>query len=153
MEDGQEAFDVRRYCCQNPRCVAHGSFDAGNLTTSGYVDKAKAIRLLLCRTCGKRFSSRKGTVFFRAHLPPEQVVDILNHVQEGCGMRQTGRLTHHKEDTVIRYARKAGAHAKALHGRLVAFSPEHPRGAVRREVGVRLQEAPALLRPDGPERP
>lgn len=142
-----EGFDLRRHCCQNPRCVAYGAFDAGNLATSGYVDKGKAIRLLLCRTCGKRFSSRKGTVFFRAHLPPEQVVDILNHVQEGCGMRQTGRLTGHKEDTVIRYARRAGVHARALHERLVAFSPEHSGGAVRREVVVRLQETPAL-RPD-----
>jgi hypothetical protein len=144
-----EDLDLRRYCCQNPRCVAYGSFDAGNLTTSGWVDKGKSIRLLLCKTCGKRFSSRKGTVFFRAHLPPEEVANILDHVQDGCGMRQTGRLTHHKEDTVIRYARKAGRHAEALHGRLVAFSPQDPGGAVRREVVVRLQETPSL-RPDEP---
>lgn len=149
MEDEQEGFDVRRYCCQNERCVAYGSVGAGNLTTSGWVDKGKTIRLILCKTCGKRFSSRKGTVFFRSHLPPGEVVNILNHVQEGCGMRQTGRLTHHKEDTVIRYARRAGAHAKALHEKLVAFSPADAGSAVRREVVVRLQEATAL-RPDGP---
>ena len=149
MDDDDPGFDLRRCCCQNTSCVAYGSFDAGNLTTSGYVDKHKTIRLLLCKTCGKRFSSRKGTVFFRARMPSAEVVNILNHVQEGCGMRQTGRLTGHKEDTVIRYARKAGQHAKALHERVVAFSPEHAGGAVRREVVVRLQETPAL-RPDEP---
>ena len=66
-----EGFDLRRHCCQNPRCVAYGSFGAGNLTTSGYVDRGKAIRLLLCRTCGKRFSSRKGTarLYLAARAP------------------------------------------------------------------------------------
>jgi transposase-like protein len=145
-------FDLRPYCCQNPRCVAHGSFDAGNLTTSGFIDRGKTIRQLLCRTCGKRFTCRKGTVFYRSRLPPGEVVDVLRHVQDGCGMRQTGRLTGHKEDTVIRYARKAGAHARLLHERLVPLSPSDPGGAVRREVGVRRQETPPL-RPDGPERP
>jgi hypothetical protein len=147
-----DEFDVRRYCCQNPRCVAHGAFAAGNLTTSGYVDRAKRIRQLLCRTCGRRFSSRKGTVFYRARLPEAEVVDVLNHVQDGCGMRQTGRLTGHKEDTVIRYAKLAGAHARLLHERLVPLSPSDPGGPVRREVVVRRQETQAL-RPGGPQGP
>ena len=124
MED--QELDLGGHCCHNPRCVAYGAFGAGNLTTAGYVDRAKTIRQLLCRTCGTRFSSRKGTVFYRAHLPPAEVVNVLNHVQDGCGMRQTGRLTGHKEDTVIRYARLAGDHARLLHERLVTFSPAHP---------------------------
>lgn len=123
MED--RTLDLGGYCCHNPRCVAYGSLGAGNLTTAGYVDKAKAIRQLLCRTCGKRFSSRRGTVFCRSHLPPQEVVNVLNHVQDGCGMRQTGRLTGHKEDTVIRYAKLGGRHAELLHERLVTFSPAH----------------------------
>ena len=126
MEDHRSRFDLERYCCQNPRCVAYGSLGAGNLTTSGYVDRARSIRQLLCRTCGRRFSCRKGTVFYRAHLPPSEVVNVLNHVQDGCGMRQTGRLTGHKEDTVIRYAKLAGRHAEVLHQRLVPLSPSDP---------------------------
>ena len=124
-------LDLSQFCCQNPRCIAYGASSAGNLTTSGFVDKAKTIRLLRCKTCHRRFTSRKGTVFYRSHLPPDEVVNILNHVTEGCGMRQTGRLTHHKEDTVIRYARKAGAHARLLHQKRVAFSPQYPGTAVR----------------------
>ena len=135
MED--RAFDLSRFCCQNQRCVAYGSIGAGNLTTAGYVDKAKAVRQLKCRTCGQRFSARKGTVVYRAHLPEREVVNVLNHVGEGCGMRQAGRLTGHKEDTVIRYARLAGAHARQLHDRLVAFSPADHGVAARREVVVR----------------
>ena len=115
--------DLSLFCCQNERCVAYGARGAGNLRFAGRIGKHKDIRLLQCRTCGKRFSQRKGTVFYRSHTPAQKVCSILEHVAEGCGMRQTGRLLRVKEDTVIRYARLAGAHADRLHAELVAFSP------------------------------
>jgi transposase-like protein len=118
--------DLSRFCCQNKRCVAYGSKGAGNLRVVDYIGKDKNIRLLRCKTCKKRFSERKGTVFFRSHLPVAKVVSILQHVQDGCGMRQTGRLEKTKEDTVIRLARLAGKHGKSLHEELLAFSPSHP---------------------------
>lgn len=122
--------DLSHFCCQNDRCVAFGAYGAGNLYIRGRIGKHKQIRLLGCRTCGHRFSERKGTVFYRAHTPPEKIVAILEHVQEGCGMRQTGRLEKVKEDTVIRYARLAGRHAQKLHEQVVAFSPADPRAAI-----------------------
>ena len=115
--------DLSRYCCQNHRCVAYGTFGAGNLTICGRMGKRKHIRQLRCCVCKHRFSENRGTVFYRCRLPKEKVVSILQHVQEGVGMRQTGRLEHVKEDTVIRYARLAGEHAKRLHQKLVRFSP------------------------------
>ena len=118
--------DLSLFCCQNKRCVAYGNKGAGNVRVADHIGKHKDIRLLRCRTCKKRFSERKGTVFYRAHTPIEKVVSILEHVQESCGMRSTGRLLHVKEDTVIRYARLAGAHAQRLHEELLAFSPSDP---------------------------
>ncbi len=58
-------------------------------------------------------------------------------------MRKAGRLVGVKEDTVIRYARLAGGHVKALHDERVAFSPPDAPGEVRREVVVRWQEREA----------
>lgn len=118
--------DLSHFCCQNERCVAFGSYGAGNLYVRGHLGKQQNIRLLCCRTCGKRFSERKGTLFYRAPKPVEKVLAIVQHVQEGCGMRQTGRLEKIKEDTVIRYARLAGEHARKLHEQVVAFSPSDP---------------------------
>jgi transposase-like protein len=115
-----------RFCCQNERCVAYGSYGAGNLSVCDRIGKHHHIRLLYCKVCRKRFSERKGTVFYRAHTDAAKVVSILEHVQEGCGMRATGRLVGVKEDTVIRYVKLAGRHAERLHGRLVALSPSHP---------------------------
>jgi transposase-like protein len=138
--------DLASFCCQNSRCVAYGTRGAGNLRVCGHIGKHKNIRHLKCKTCGKRFSENKGTVFYRSHLPKQTVVGILEHVQEGCGMRATGRLVKVKEDTVIRLARLAGEHARTLHQELVAFSPSHPGTAVRREMGVCLQETGPLQR-------
>jgi len=117
---------LSQFCCQNPRCVACGARGAGNLTVCGRIGKQQRIRLLYCRTCKKRFSERKGTVFYRSHMPEDKIISILQHVQEGVGMRQTGRLMQVKEDTVIRYARRAGQHAQNLHRERVAFSPADP---------------------------
>lgn len=118
--------DLSGFCCQNERCVAYGSRGMGNLTVCGHLGKHQQIRLLYCKTCKKRFSERKGTVFYRSQLPLQKIVAILQHVQEGCGMRQTGRLEGVKDRTVIRYARRAGQHARQLHEQLVAFSPGDP---------------------------
>jgi LacI family transcriptional regulator len=115
--------DLSHFCCQNKRCVAYGARNAGNLVVCDHIGKGKDIRLLRCRTCRKRFSERKGTVFYRSHTPLPKVVSILQHVQDGCGMRQTGRLVKVKEDTVIRFAKLSGKHARNLHEQLVAFSP------------------------------
>ena len=138
--------DLSRFCCQNERCVAYGSCGAGNLSVCDHIGRHRHIRLLYCRVCKKRFSERKGTVFYRARTDPKTVVSILQHVQEGCGMRATGRLVGVKEETVIRYAKLAGRHAESLHGRLVALSPSDPRGAAGREVGVRRPQAATLRR-------
>jgi transposase-like protein len=136
--------DLGRFCCLNSKCAEHGKRAAGNLVVCGR--SGATYRLLRCQRCGGRFSERKGTVFFRSHLPGEKVVSILEHVSEGVGMRKTGRLERVKEDTVIRYARLAGAHAKTLHDELVAFSPGDAGGADGREVVLRPKKAKALRR-------
>jgi hypothetical protein len=118
--------DLSRFCCQNWCCVAFGTYGGGNLLVRERIGKRKHIRLLYCKTCKKRFSENKGTVFYRSRLGKDKIVSILRHVEEGNGMRPTGRLEHVKEDTVIRYARLAGKHADQLHRQLVAFSPSDP---------------------------
>src|SRR4051794_39033953 len=116
--------DLARFCCQNSRCPDFGRRDAGNLTVTGRLGKARQFRLLYCRTCRARFSERKGTPLYRAHLPEERVTSILEHINEGCGVRKTARLVKVHPDTVSRYGRAAGDHARAAHDELVAHTPE-----------------------------
>jgi transposase-like protein len=116
--------DLSLFCCLDSRCPDLGRRDAGNLTVTGRLGKFRQYRLLYCRSCGARFSERKGTPLYRAHLPEEKVTSILEHITEGCGVLKTARLVKVHPDTVSRYSRAAGEHARAAHDELVAHSPE-----------------------------
>jgi LacI family transcriptional regulator len=117
--------DLSAFCCQNTGCPDYGRRGRGNLTVCGRYGPHRR-RLLYCRTCKARFSERKGTPLFGARLPDATAAAVLEHVADGCGVRQTARLTGVSKDTVARYAERAGEHAGQLHDELVAFSPQHP---------------------------
>jgi IS1 family transposase len=116
--------DLAQFCCLNSQCPDFGRRDAGNLTLTGRLGKAKQYRLLYCRSCRVRFSERKGTPLYRAHLPEDKVLSILEHVHEGGGVRKTARLVKVHPDTVSRYSRAAGDHSRNAHDDLVAHSPQ-----------------------------
>jgi len=46
-----------------------------------------------------------------ARLSEEKAFAVLGHLNEGRGVRQTGRLLNVHRDTVMRYGRLAGQHA------------------------------------------
>lgn len=136
--------DLPRFCCQNPDCTLYGQRDSSNLSVCGRYGKHKQFRQLYCNACRARFSERKGTALYRCRLPDETAVAVFDHLAEGNGIRQTGRLVGVQPNTVVRLARAAGQHAHDAHDELVAFSPSDPRGPVRREVVLRCQEAKEL---------
>lgn len=123
--------DLTHFCCLNPACLDYGRRGGGNLRVHSRYGASHQYRILQCRSCGRRASERKGTPLFRSHLPEERAVSILEHLDEGCGVRQTGRLVKVHRDTVMRYGRLAGQHARDAHDELVAFSPGDPRAATR----------------------
>jgi LacI family transcriptional regulator len=123
--------DLSRFCRLNSDCSEYGKRGAGNLTVPHRYGPGKARRMLRCRACKARFSERKGTPLFDARLPTEKVESVPEHVAEGCGVRQTGRLRRVNPNTVARYSRIAGEHAKDVHDELVALSPPDDRGPVR----------------------
>ncbi|MGL4464133.1 MAG: transposase [Planctomycetia bacterium] len=128
--------DLGRFCCQNLKCPRYGERGGGNLTVCGRYGRQQR-RLLYCRSCKYRFSERKGTPLFGSKLPDDEAVDVLAHLADGCGVRQTARLTGANKNTVARFVVLAGAHARLLHDELVAFSPDDDQGPGRREVVVR----------------
>ncbi len=118
--------DLSHFCCLNSDCPEHGKRGAGNLKVTSRYGPGKTRRMLRCRACKSRFSERKGTPLFDSRLPPEKIQSVLEHIAEGCGVRQTGRLCQVNRGTVGRLSRLAGEHARELHDEVVAFSPEHP---------------------------
>src|SRR5215472_14352607 len=118
--------DLSRFCCQNHGCPDHGKRDAGNLTVCARYGKDKQRRMLYCRTCKARFSERKGTPLFGSQLTEEKALALFEHLAERNGVRATARLVKVNRNTVVRYSRLAGDHARQHHDELVALSPEHP---------------------------
>lgn len=92
----------------------------------GYSGRTRQIRMVFCRTCKRYFSERAGTVLEQARLRNDKITALLEHTREGCGIRGTSRLTGVATNTVMRYVRLAGGHARQLHDELVAFSPADP---------------------------
>jgi len=131
---------LNQLCCQNSRCVVYGQRGQGNLSACGWIDRKKTIRQIYCSACKTRFSERKGTPLYNSKLPADKVIALLDHVRDGCGVRQTGRLVGVSKNTANRFVWLAGEHARQLHDDLVALSPSHPGGPVRRKVGLRGQK-------------
>jgi hypothetical protein len=122
---------IDQLCCQNSECSDRLSRGQGNLIFRGWSGNGKRIRMVYCRSCKAHFSERKGTVLEQSRLPDATVLDVLNHIREGCGTRATSRMVGVDKNTVTRYVTLAGAHAESLHQELVAFSPSDPRGPSR----------------------
>jgi LacI family transcriptional regulator len=120
---GPTMDDLSRFCCLNSACPEYGRRDAGNLSVPHRYGPDRSRRMLRCRTCKARFSERKGTPLFDARLPAKKVESVLEHIAEGCGVLQTGRLCKVAPNTVARYGRLAGSHARAAHDELVGLSP------------------------------
>src|SRR3954467_14607938 len=143
--------DLSHFCCQNEQCPDYGKRGIGTLTVCARYGKDKQRRMLYCRSCKARFSERKGTPLFGSQLTEEKALSLFEHLAERTGVRATARLVKVNRNTVVRYARLAGGHARPLHAELWAFPPRHRGGPFRREVVVRFQEAGAL-RPRRPRR-
>ena len=118
--------DLKIFCCQNPECLDYGQRGLGNLRVCFRNGPNKDRRVLACRTCQHRFGERKGSALYRCKLPDDKALSVLQHLQESCGVRQTGRLVGVNKNTVIRLAVVAGQHAQEVHDEVVAFSPSDP---------------------------
>src|SRR5206468_696311 len=108
------------------QCPDHGRRGIGNLTVCARYGKDKRRRMLYCRSCKARFSERKGTPLFGSQLTEEKAVSIFEHLAERKGVRATARLVKVNRNTVVRYARLAGGHARQLHDELAACSRPDP---------------------------
>ncbi len=117
--------DLKKFCCLNPDCPDYGQRGRDNLRVCFRNGPNKQRRVLACRACQQRFSERKGTPLYRAKLPEEKAVSVLDHLRECCGIRQTSRLVGVHKNTVVRLAVLAGEHAQEFHDERVAFSPSN----------------------------
>jgi hypothetical protein len=143
--------DLSRFCRLNPDRPDHGERGAGNRTVTGRYGPGKSRRMLRCRTRRARFSERKGTPLFGAELAPEKVESVLEHVAEGCGVCQTGRLCKVNRNAALGVSRVSRAIDTAFVERQDATDRHRDarkaRKTYRFSKGWRFHEAVTYLTP------
>ncbi|MHC4916575.1 MAG: transposase, partial [Planctomycetota bacterium] len=98
--------------CANPKCPDHDVLGGNNLTTFGAGGTEGWIPVLKCRTCGERFSVRKGTVLENCQVPVAIAFEALDLLTTGFSGKQVCEETGLHWKTVARLTRKTRAFAR-----------------------------------------
>lgn len=103
------------FACPNEDCPHFNRFGAGNLSVCEHMGKDRHIRRLYCRSCGKRFSERQGSLLEHTKLPQETVVRIVKCLGHGCSVAATADICEVDPRTVELLLEKAGKRAADFH--------------------------------------
>ena len=110
--------DLKSLCCVNEECKDFGQKGRKNLKIRKTYGKDR-IRYLHCKSCGEEFSERKGTALFNSKIRESKAASIIDHLDSGCGVVATAKLTQAAKDTVSRLVRTTGRASKKLHNKMV----------------------------------
>lgn len=99
--------------CTNHACSVYGKTRQGNIVSNGtYPTKSGRVRKFICRSCGKIFNERTGTVFFDLRTSEEKVIPALKLLLRGMSVRGIAEVLGSKPDTVLSWLQRAAEHSK-----------------------------------------
>jgi IS1 family transposase/transposase-like protein len=98
----------------NAECQYFAHPGQGNLTIRKVYGQ-DGIRLLRCGSCHEEFSERRTTALFNTKVSEAKAESIIDHLDEGCSVRATSRLTQAAKVTVARLLKTSGRHAQRFH--------------------------------------
>lgn len=101
--------------CPNQDCPARGRTNEANIAVHSIKQ-----RLLICRICGKVFSERKGTPFYRLRTDEQTVTCVITLLAFGCPTQAIVAAFSLDERTVASWRERASIHCLSLHEKLVA---------------------------------
>lgn len=107
-------------CCPNQKCEHYGQKGVGNIVSNGtYNTQSGRVRKLICRSCGKVFNNRTGTVFFDLRTPEEKVLMAIKMLLHGMSVRGVADVLESKPDTVLAWLRRAADHSEKVNEMLM----------------------------------
>jgi len=106
--------DLSTLTCVNAECQCFGRPAQGNLSIRKVYGK-DGLRLLRCCKCREEFSERRNTAMFNTKVSEAKAEDVIDHLDEGCSIRGTSRLTKTAKATVARLLKVSGRHAQRFH--------------------------------------
>jgi IS1 family transposase len=110
--------DLATLACVHAECQYFGRPAQGNLSIRKVYGK-DGIRLLRCCQCREEFSERRNTALFNTKLSEAKAEQVIDHLDEGCSIRATSRLTKAAKVTVARVLKVSGRHAQRFHDQQV----------------------------------
>lgn len=114
MKTITEQMDASQVFCPNLDCMARGKIDEGNIVIHG-----KKRQRYRCKTCGKTFSARAGTMFEGLRKPKALIVIVVTLLAYGCPVQAIVQAFGLDERTVASWRDRAGQHGQQIHQRLV----------------------------------
>ena len=114
METITEQMKASQEFCPNLECMARGQVGQGNIVSYGR--KRPRCR---CKTCGKTFSAKEGTLFAGLRKPMEVIVLVVTLVAYGCPIQAIVHAFGLDERTIARWRDRAGAPCQRVHQALV----------------------------------
>ena len=126
-------MDPQRVFCPNRDCPARGQVGKGNIGVH-----SRKERRYRCYQCGKMFSARQGTAFYRLRTAEETVTLVMTLLAHGCPLQAIVAAFGLDERTVTDWHARAGAHCEAVHGHWVA-QPRDLGHVQADELWVKLQ--------------
>ena len=100
--------------CPNRACSARGEVGHGNIVIHG-----KARPRYRCKTCGKTFSAKTGTMFEGLRKPNPLIVIVVTLLAYGCPIQAIVKAFGLDERTVASWRDRAGKHCQQVHEALV----------------------------------
>jgi IS1 family transposase/transposase-like protein len=106
--------DLATLACVNADCQHVGRPGQANLAIRKIYGKDR-LRLLRCGSCHEEFSERRNTALFNTKVREAKAEEVIDHLDEGCSVRATSRLTKTSKVTVARLLKTSGRHAQRFH--------------------------------------
>ena len=127
-------MDPQALFCPNPDCPARGQTDKDNLRL--HSRKEGRYR---CRVCGRTFSARRGTFYYRRRTPVETMTQVVTLLAYGCPVAAIVQAYGVDERTVCGWWQVAGQHCQAVHEHVVAAQPLDLQQVQADEIRVKTQ--------------
>lgn len=107
-------MDPQTQFCPNMACPARGKLGEKNIT----IHSRKPERYK-CRVCGKTFSAKVGTPFYRLHHSVDLVTLVMTLIAFGCPVQAIVAAYGLDERTVMAWQKRSGEHCQRVHTHLV----------------------------------
>jgi transposase-like protein len=110
MKPPEASMNLQDVFCPYEGCVDKHKRGAGNIVWHG----RKRPRCK-CRSCGKTFAYRRGTLFYGLRYPEQTVMWVVGLVAWGCPVAAIVAVLGINERTVARWLSRAGESAHSFH--------------------------------------